>query len=584
MKILFFSPHAYFSVHALPEALVAESLLLDGHDVVVVNCDRELNRHCLAMYGVVVDDLDRKAQICSTCIRHRDAITREFGFRTLMLDAFLSDNERMKVRTAVADLEPQTYLSWELDGVPVGRFSLYEFMLNHKLSSTGIPKELWPEYVQIFGNALTTYYAMRRIMAEQRPDRMTTYNSFYSVNRIACAVAEQFGIPHFTLHAGRHLHLRLQQMTIFKGIGTDLLVNRLPQVDTYRETPCTPEQVNIVTAHVRELLNAKSLWVYSTRSSRRTSDELYARFGIRDGQKVLLAAMRSADERGAAALAGVTHFDGNPLFKDQYAWLEWLVDFAREHRQYQIILRVHPREFPNKREQVTSQNAKRFLEFTENLDRPDNFHINVPQDNLSLHDLLKITDVVLNNTSTAGLEGALFGIPVVGVREEVFAFDLALQAEPTTTADYVDKIAQAAASGWSFSRVVTAYRWLNYLTTETSIDISDGYEPVMPSVKRSVRALRKLDREMRWLVGAKGYFPEVRNRNRPLTNASKLTYAITKDQNSHIGAFPINRQVGAAEEREQIGRGYSAIMESICDPKDNLFRARFEGVLSLDGR
>ena len=62
--------------------------------------------------------------------------------------------------------------------------------------------------------------------------------------------------------------------------------------------------------------------------------------------------------------------------------------------------------------------------------RLPHLHINLPRDNLSLHDLLKISDVLLNNTSTAGLEASLFGIPVVGIRDDLYAFDLALQEEP----------------------------------------------------------------------------------------------------------------------------------------------------------
>lgn len=580
MKILFFSPHAYFSVHALPEGLVAESLLLSGHEIVMVGCDGLLKSHCLAMYNVAMSDSAGKERTCATCRRNRGAILNEFNFPTLMLEGYLSDAERAQVEEAMNGLDPETYLSWEIGGVPVGRFALYEFLLNHKLSSTAIPSELWTEYLANFGNALTVYYAMSRILTEQRPDRVVTYNSLYSVNRIACAVADQLNIPHFTLHAGRHHQKRLQQMTIFKGIGTEVTVNRLPTVDLYRSTPCNSEQVEMVTAHVRELLRATSPWVYSIQSNKCSSEELLARFGVKQGQKVLLALMRSGDERMAATYAGITHYEGNPLFEDQYDWLQWLVAFARQHPEYVIVVRVHPREFPNKREKVTSQNANRLLSFLDGLDTTTNLHINLPQDELSLHDLLKITDVLLNSTSTAALEGSLFGIPVVGAKEEVFAFDLALQVEPVSVSDYVEKIEKAVEDGWSFARVITAYRWLNYVNTETSIDISDGYKPTTPPSRRSVRAFQRLGREVRRLLGLKGYFPEVRTRSRPLANATKLTYAIVNAEDSHIGAFPMTVPGDAAAEREQVAQAYRLIMDSICDPKDSLFRAKFEAVVS----
>jgi hypothetical protein len=74
-------------------------------------------------------------------------------------------------------------------------------------------------------------------------------------------------------------------------------------------------------------------------------------------------------------------------------------------------------------------------------------------------------------------------------------------------------------------------------------------------------------------------FSEVRNRARPLKSASKLTYAIVNDADSHIGAFPMPAPGDTSEERKQIARAYMSLMESICDPDDNLFRGRFEGVV-----
>jgi hypothetical protein len=290
--------------------------------------------------------------------------------------------------------------------------------------------------------------------------------------------------------------------------------------------------------------------------------------------------MRSNDERLAARFAGVGHYDGTPLFADQYKWLSWLVEFAKTHPEYVIIFRVHPREFPNKREGVTSQNAYAFMAFIDGLDLPANLHINLPRDNLSLHDLLKISDVLLNNTSTAGLEASLFGIPVVGIRDDLYAFDLALQEEPDSIEDYMDKIASACASGWRFSRVVGVYRWLNYLNTETAIDIADGYDPSRQAGDRWGRILQLFRRKLRTAIDLGGGFGEIRGRARPVSNADKLVYAIVNNQDSHIGAFPMGPAGDPLAELERIRQAYASIMESISDPEDGHFRARIDACLA----
>lgn len=580
MKILFFSPHAYFSVHALPEAVVAEALALAGHEIHMISCNGLYRQHCLTMFNVDFSDHARKRLVCAVCKTNRDAIATEFRFPTTSMEAYLTVAETNKATAAAAALVPNNFLDFEWDGIPVARYALYEFWLNHKLSSEDIAPSLWPEYLAIFKNTLKTLFASQRMMDELKPDRVVCYNSLYSVNRVMTAVADQKSIPHFTLHAGRHHKRRLQQMTIHKGIGNAVVVNRMPAVAAYRTQPCTFDQVDIVTEHVFELFKATSLWVYSIRSSKLASADLLHRYAVGDGCKVLLAVMRSNDERLAARFAGVGHYDGTPLFADQYEWLSWLTEFAKGHPEYVIIFRVHPREFPNKREGVTSQNAYAFVNFIKTIERPNNLHINLPQDNISLHDLLKISDVLLNNTSTAGLEASLFGIPVVGIGDEMYAFDLALQEEADSIEDYVARIAAACRSGWRFSRVVGVYRWLNYLNNEVAIDISDAYDPSRQAATRRGRMMKLVGRKLRNVFGFTGGFEEIRGRARPPAKVDKLVYAIVNNRDSHIGAYPMGPAGDPTVEREMIRRAYASYMESISDPGDTHFFNRIETCLA----
>lgn len=581
MKVLFFSPHAYFSVHALPEAVVAEALVQAGHEICMVTCDGIYRKHCLCMSQVIFSDQIKKEKICSICKSNRNAIHAEFQFPSLSIDAYLSDADSERADAAANALNRSNFLQFEWNGIPVANYALYEFWLNHKLSSEEIEPNLWPEYVAIFENTLKTLIAIQRMLDDVKPDRIVCYNSLYSVNRVVAAIAERRDVPHFTLHAGRHHKRRLQQMTIYKGIGHGVTINRLPMAVVYRGSPCTIDQIDMVTEHVQELFNATSLWVYSIQSGKLGSAELLDRFSVKDGQKVLLAVMRSNDERLAARFAGIAHYDSDTLFDDQYQWLAWLADFARLHPEYVIVFRVHPREFPNKREGVTSQNANTFMKFISELDLPDNFHVNLPKDSISIHDLLKITDVLLNNTSTVGLEASLFGIPVVGCQEELYAFDLALQEEPSSIDDYIKKISDACAAGWNFSRVVGAYRWLNYVNTETSIDIADGYDPSQKKSQKPKKRIPKLIWRLRKSIGIEGRgFAEVRGRARPVSNANKLIYAIVNSQDSHIGAFPMVPAGDPVVEHERIKKAYVAIMESIRDPEDECFRARVDACLA----
>lgn len=580
MKILFFSPHAYWEVHAQPEALVAETLKLLGHEVVLVNCDGLYKNNCICMPLVDLTDFEKKNAICNICKRSRNSIAKEFSIRSINIDGYVDDKMISDVNNMVELATLENYLDINLNGIPIAKYALYEFILNHKLSSTVIPTELWSEYRENLRNALITHYAIHKIITYEQPDRITTYNSLYGVNRIVCAVAEQFRIPHFTLHAGSHHKKRLQQMTIFRGIEASVLTNQHPALERFRELPLTVSQIKLVNEHVSQLFDASSLWVYTTKSKKLSSTQLRSRLGIQEGQKILLAVMRSNDERLGLKLAGMDIFEAAPVFKSQYDWLDWLVKYAVKNPEQSVIFRVHPREYPNKREKKLSQNAIKFEEYTRNANFPKNLIINTPADDLSLHDLLKITDVVLNSTSTVGLEACLFGIPVIGMSERTYAFDPILQREAVDVADYELKINEALQSGLSFGRVISAYRWLNYVFCEVCIDISDGYAVRLSPFRWIFSTFVKVLRKLRLYSATTLPLGHVADRKRPLTHSERLSYAIVNNLESHIGFLPLSTVVGNVQtELAFIREHYLKTMRKISNRDDAEFQSRVEKCL-----
>ena len=582
MKILLFSPHAFFDVHALPEALVGESLKFKGHDVVAVNCDGLYKNMCLCMPLININNLSAKKEICKKCITNRNHVNKEFSFRAILIDSYINHESRELITLAAKSITQTNYLEFHINNFPIAKYALYEFMLNHKLSSTNIPNQLWKEYVEIFKNTVATYYAILEIIKQEKPDRITTYNSLYSVNRIVCSVADELGIPNFFLHAGFNLKRRIQQLLIFRKIEGLALVNLDPYLLQYRERPCNDDQLELINEHIGELFNASSPWVYSIKSAKLTCNEIRKRVNAKEGQKIILAVMRSNDERTAAALSGVDLFKSKPIFSSQLDWLRWLADFAKKNPNYSIIFRVHPREFANKREGVTSQNAETILQFLKIFDIPTNLYINLPSDKMSLHDLLKITDLVLNNSSSAGLEATLFGIPLLGLGDDLYSYDKALQLEPSSVEDYESLIVLLASQKWSIDRVVKAYRWLNYLNSEVAIDISDGYAPSKFTQQRHLRFVYKVTTKILSRAGLVKPFPEIAHRSKPLKNIDRLTYAIVQDSESHVGQFDTHSWGDVKHERAQIIKAYLRTMKSIAAPNDIEFESRFNVCASLN--
>src|SRR6185312_12188574 len=96
MKIVFFAPHAAIWVHAFPEAVVAEALAQQGHDIVYVTCGGTFSTHCISMsaHRCSYDaPAERKAEVCKRCNLNRDVLRRKFGFGGYDIAAVLTPDD-----------------------------------------------------------------------------------------------------------------------------------------------------------------------------------------------------------------------------------------------------------------------------------------------------------------------------------------------------------------------------------------------------------------------------------------------------------------------------------------------------------
>jgi hypothetical protein len=232
--------------------------------------------------------------------------------------------------------------------------------------------------------------------------------------------------------------------------------------------------------------------MYSPARSEESID-LHRRFGIAPEQRVLVATMSSYDELFAAQITKLFPDDFPLLFPTQIDWIQALVNFVKRRPDLFLIIRIHPREFPNKRESVKSEHAHA-LE-TALADLPKNVNVNWPSDQISLYDLADITDVFLNSWSTAGKEMSMLGIPVVHYSSDLIFYPADLNYLGETKDLYFAQIEKALSEGWSAERIRKTYRWLAVEDAYSRIDISDSYREKesghRPLLRRVIDRLRR---------------------------------------------------------------------------------------------
>jgi hypothetical protein len=475
LTILVFAPHSAIWIHAFPEALIAEALQQENHRIIYITCGEEFKNYCISMRANGLEQsssLEKKQEICNTCNKHKEIIKSNFNFQGYDLSELVSQSERSEIDLILQKTTPENFLELELDNVEIGRAALYELLLQHKKINLNFSETEWSNYLIALRNALSSFFASRRIIEQEQPDRVITYNSLYSVNRVCCQLAESRGIPTYFLHAGANLSNRLQTMLLGAKSTFAFNKNIINYWDTYKDIPCPSRSLKLVTDHFLELFQGKHFLAYS--SGKIDEVDIRSLFKIKESQKILVATMSSYDERFAGEAIDAFPQYKKLIFPEQIDWIDFLIKFVEDRQDLFLIIRVHPREFPNKRDSKQSEHSQMLEKVL--VDLPVNVKVNLPGDNLSIYDLAEYTDLFLNAWSSVGEEMSLLGIPVLIYSPDLVSYPPDINYVATSQKDFCEKIDIALADGWSFERIRTTYRWCVLNLVRSIFDLSDSIE------------------------------------------------------------------------------------------------------------
>lgn len=480
MNILVFSPYSGIWVHSMPEMVVARELVKAGHVVHIMRCDGTLDKYCPVMtaYGRVFDSSDKdKARICDTCINSRLVLDDELYTTTSVLTDHLALDDVLKIDTLLTSITPQNFESLQIDGLPIGKYATYELLLNHKISNLAEIEKIWDEYLENLRQCLIAHRSVSNFLRKNRIDRLVVYNSLYSLNRTAVKYAEKINVKWSTIHGGKNVEDMLRTLTVNSSDAHDLLITRSNEWRKWENTPLSPAEITSVRKNLEYVLGAKSAFTYSSSKKKSKPSGLRKYFDIDNDNKVLLCILSSADERFAGDQVETLEFKmtdtDSSVFRNTNEWILFLVDFIERHTDFHLIIRVHPREFPNHRDSIQSKRGSQLLELSKQHHARVSW--NLPSDRLSLYDLAEITHVVLNGTSTSGVELMAFGLPVVIYDAgKLFAYPPNHNYVGETFEDYERSILEASKIGWSLTNSIRAFRFRSFLFNVLAVPLHDA--------------------------------------------------------------------------------------------------------------
>lgn len=493
MKFLCFSPNDAVWLWAKPQALVLKALRERGDTISYIYCDRTITGFCMAMASssVPFDATDTaKDEVCQVCARNSRLLREFIGIEGHPMHRFVSADDRAAA-ARLSEMPISELRALEFRAVPVGRFALYEAMIQTKTIGRNLGASAEWVYRTLVRNACIVVCATEKMAEQFDATAGLTYHSAYTYNRSFRYVLEAKGIPVWSMNAS----LNVSEMDTHLLLArSEMIYKRAVSMwPSYREVPARTEDVAAVGDHIIALMRGGGFgYSNAIRVNPKSVDE---RLGILPGRKVVSAILSSYDELWASELAGFELRAESAVFPTQVDLVRWLFRFASARDDVHVVVRVHPREFKAGAGGDVSAHAGLLQQvFNE---RPANASVNLPSDGVSNYELLLRSDVVTVAWSSAGQEAALFGIPVVTYFDEVLAFPADLGELAGSPAAYAECIDRALGEEWSFHRAQKAFRWASMLLCRTRVDLTGGARrrvrdlPIEAFVRRALRKLRR---------------------------------------------------------------------------------------------
>lgn len=479
-----------------------KGLIQMGHSVNFLGCRGVLRKRCTTQdaKGIFEGGItDAKKDLCVSCIGAQKLVKGIPGIKSALDIEDLLAHEDYVVANLQVNGSIKELINLEIFDVPVGRLSLYETILTFKLSSHNLTNEAEKYYRDLLFGSILMAFAANKIKNQYVLDGFSTHNSFYAHNQTLAQLLYSNGIKTYSLHCGLNFAYRESRLIIAKGGFKDFMQALIAISYLADNNGITKKNLRKILNHIKISSGGGSVFAYSSPVK---NESVLDRLKIPKFSKVTLAILSSADEFIAAKEAGyLSDKLDNALFSDQFEWIKWLFMWAKENQDRTLVIRIHPREAPNRREKFISQSISDFEKILVSM--PDNVRINWPEDNLSMYDFVPYVEAVLTSWSSAGKEFALLGIPVISYKNQNRSYPDNIHAVAQTLEEY-DELLSIKYIDTKFhrsSQIMRALEWLNLEQFLCTLDLSfvKILRPTPSAV--TIKFLRKIKNLLRRILG-----------------------------------------------------------------------------------
>ena len=476
--VLVFSPDTGVSPHFIAQCVVARVLQERGHTVLVLPFPEAFHPFLLPSIEQLDDWFSERAWR-EYSARHRrvaQQLLLKHGLSSIEPAAFWSADSNAIAGRVAAELSGIDDLrKFQREDTRFGTLALFDLALTTKCFDFSAPREDqrrgWQEFIQqgtIVYEVLSQVYQTFNIVAGLH------FND-YSPMLAHRLIGERLGVPIYSLTQASHLNIDRRKYIIAPRTLRQTGLMQESIWERFRDLHLDEGVISEIAQDAIKRFRGIGSHAYSPAKAAEQLD-VYRQFDLSSDRRLLVAYTSSRDEIVSVGAAmeglGVETPKRDQPFGTQIEWLQELVAFVEASEDFQLIVRIHPRESRNKRESQVSQHLSLLLE---NFDRPfEHCRFVWPEEKLSSYDIGEAADLVLTSWSSIGLEFARLGVPVLTATNGVSPFPHDDFLEWGQTRDrYFEKLRELLDREISLPTISRAFRWYNLYHLGSSVDLGD---------------------------------------------------------------------------------------------------------------
>lgn len=393
-------------------------------------------------------------------------------------------------------------LEYHLHGTPVVKFALFETVIKYKKLDLRLSGAEGVYFRSTLENVIRTTLVARRFLALNRPDFAICHTPEYGANNAFVDQCMQAGIKTFAITNSSNLSEMTTSVVLWDYETTPGLTPGLRSWSGVHNFKEEQDDRSRLDKHFRQIALANSPFVYSEKAKKRPPDQIRLALNLPAGSKIIVLALSSTDEVVASKLIGrnrATNYPGK-VFKDQFEWVAMTLEKFKEREDVVIVVRLHPRDLPNKREKIKSEQFDRWQGLLSNL--PRNVRVNLPEQKIAFGDLCQVTDVLVTGWSSVALEAMMLGIPAVTYDRNLPGYPDDVHFSGESRKQYFSNIELALQQKISPDETRNRARnWLAHYLNHGSILLSGRlFEKLRMGRSRTIRIFfSALDRYLFWI-------------------------------------------------------------------------------------